>query len=75
MSAREAIYWALWDNYTADQKNSFIDALVTEQTGPIVHAVWDWIISVNDGHGLDAGDLMAAMEHLGATCPEDLEEN
>jgi len=41
----------------------------------LVHAVWDWIISVNNGHGLDASDLMAAMEHLGAHCPESLKEN
>lgn len=38
----------------------------------LVSAVWDWIISVNNGHGLDAGDLMAAMEQLGASCPESL---
>lgn len=26
MSARHALYWALWDNYTQAQKNAFIDA-------------------------------------------------
>lgn len=26
MSAREALYWALWDNYTQAEKNAFIDA-------------------------------------------------
>ncbi|GKQ35173.1 hypothetical protein [Streptomyces sp. A012304] len=26
MSAREALYWALWDNYTTAEKNAFIDA-------------------------------------------------
>lgn len=40
----------------------------------LVHAVWDWIISVNNGSGLDAGDLMAAMEQLGASCPASLAE-
>ena len=40
----------------------------------LVYAVWDWIISVNDGSGLDAGDLMSAMEQLGASCPESLED-
>ncbi|MFI7293966.1 hypothetical protein [Streptomyces sp. NPDC050121] len=30
MSAREALYWALWDNYTQAQKNEFIDAFVHE---------------------------------------------
>lgn len=26
MTAREALYWALWDNYTQAEKNAFIDA-------------------------------------------------
>lgn len=30
MSARDALFWALWDNYTQAQKNEFIDALAHE---------------------------------------------
>lgn len=41
----------------------------------VVYAVWDWIISVNNGSGLDAEDLMSAMEHVGAGCPADLDED
>lgn len=26
VSAREALYWALWDNYRQAEKNAFIDA-------------------------------------------------
>lgn len=40
----------------------------------LVHAIWDWIISVNNGSGLDAEDLMAAMEQVGASCPENLKD-
>lgn len=43
-----------------------------DQHEQLTRAVWDWIISVNNGHGLDAEDLMAAMDHLGAPCPEDM---
>lgn len=39
----------------------------------IIRAVWDWIVSVNDGSGLDTGDLIVAMEELGAPCPADLD--
>lgn len=45
-----------------------------DRTDQIIHAVWDWIISVNNGSGLDAGDLMAAMEQVGAPCPADLDD-
>lgn len=30
VSAREALYWALWDNYTQAEKNTFIDAFARE---------------------------------------------
>ncbi len=30
VSARDALYWALWDNYTQAQKNEFIDAFTHE---------------------------------------------
>lgn len=40
----------------------------------ITRAVWEWIISVNDGSGLDVDDLIVAMEHVGAPCPENLED-
>ncbi len=30
MSARESLYWALWDNYTQAEKNAFIDAFAHE---------------------------------------------
>ena len=30
MSAREALFWALWDNYTPEQKNGFMDAFAHE---------------------------------------------
>lgn len=40
----------------------------------LVCAVWDWIISVNNGHGLDAQDLMQALEELGVPCPDNLKE-
>lgn len=30
MSARDALFWALWDNYTQAQKNEFIDAFAHE---------------------------------------------
>lgn len=46
-----------------------------DKSEQITRAVWDWIISVNNGSGLDADDLMTAMEHAGAPCPADLEEN
>lgn len=76
MSARKDLYGALWDNYTPDQKNAFIDAALAEHNtaeyGNLRAAVWDWIISVNNGSGLDVEDLMAAMDQLGATCPEGL---
>jgi hypothetical protein len=40
----------------------------------VTAAVWDWIISVNNGHGLDTMDLAGVMEELGAPCPEELRE-
>ena len=30
MSARDALYWALWDNYRKAEKNAFIDAFAHE---------------------------------------------
>lgn len=30
MTARDNLFWALWDNYTQAQKNEFIDAFTHE---------------------------------------------
>jgi ABC-type glycerol-3-phosphate transport system substrate-binding protein len=73
-SAREIVFWALWDNYSTAYRNEIIDALLAEHTNLMVQAVWNWIISVNNGYGFDAGDLAQAMENLGAPCPENLRE-
>lgn len=40
----------------------------------LARAVWDWIISVNNGHGLDTSDLALALDELGAPCPEDMND-
>lgn len=42
------------------------------QREALVRTVWEWIISVNDGSGLDADDLAYALEHSGAPCPQEL---
>lgn len=41
MSARDALYWALWDNYTQDQKNAYIDAFAHELAEQIRKTVDD----------------------------------
>lgn len=47
MSAREALYWALWDNYTQAQKNEFIDAFAHE----LVEQQRAWLIAYVDELG------------------------
>lgn len=39
-------------------------------------AVWKWIIDANEsrGYGIDVSDLQEALDRIGATCPEELED-
>ena len=34
-TAREIVFWALWDNYSADFKNEIIDALIAEHSASV----------------------------------------
>lgn len=39
-------------------------------------AVWKWVIDASEsrGYGIDVSDLQEALDRIGATCPEGLED-
>lgn len=41
----------------------------------LTRAIWEHIISVNNGYGGDTDDLIRLMNEHGAPCPEDLEDD
>lgn len=56
MSAREALYWALWDNYTRAEKDAFIDAFAHE----LAERIRAW--APDDGHAPEYGSTENVLE-------------
>ena len=63
MNAREQLYWALWDNYTADVKTAFIDAFAHELAEKIRNS--EELRDRTDDH---MGDCNAAADLIDPEC-------